>query len=84
MDLRLGQSACEGSVTSPSNGTNARVHLRSAGGRTYMRSPEMTRGEQHRPEVRNRHPFPGAQRVRSCDQAVLEPVVAAGTSSETG
>jgi hypothetical protein len=43
MDLRLGQNACEGSIKSPSNGTNARVFIRSVGGRTYMRSPEMIR-----------------------------------------
>jgi hypothetical protein len=43
MDLRIGQNACDGSIKSPSNGTNARVYVRCVGGRTYMRSPEMIR-----------------------------------------
>jgi hypothetical protein len=43
MDMRIGQNACDGSVKSPSTGTNARVYVRCVGRRTYMRSPEMIR-----------------------------------------
>ncbi|MDN3355818.1 hypothetical protein [Actinomadura sp. DC4] len=45
MDLRMGQNACDGSIKSPSNGTNARVYVRCVGKRTYMRSPELIRAE---------------------------------------
>lgn len=45
MDLRVGQNGCDGNVRSPSNGTNARVYVRCAGGQTYLRSPDMVRAE---------------------------------------